>query len=110
MMEPIYITGAGIASAIGIGKEETRESLLKGKTGIREIKYLQTIHHEIPVGEVPFSNAEMAEMLGIPEEPRLTRTALIGRLALREALQEARLTSEMLPHVHFISGSKFSEK
>jgi len=105
MMEPIYITGAGIASAIGIGKEETRESLLKGKTGIRKIQYLQTQHHEIPAGEVPFSNAEMAEMLGISEEPRLTRTALLGRLALREALQEAQLTSEMLHHVHFISAT-----
>ena len=105
MIEPIYITGAGITSAIGIGKEETKEALLKGKTGIRKIQYLLTQHHEIPVGEVPFSNSEMAEMLGISEGPLLTRTALMGRLALREALQEAKLTSEMLNHVHFISAT-----
>lgn len=106
-MEPIYITGAGIVSAIGIGKTETLASLLAARTGIREMKYLPSCHRELPVGEVQLSNAEMMRMLGVDNDPRYTRTALIGRLALKEALEEARLTtqSEELKKIHFISAT-----
>ena len=103
MLEPIYITGAGVVSAIGIGKTETLASLQKGLSGIAEMKYLRSVHRELPVGEVKLSNAEMMQMLGADPDPRLTRTALIGRLALREALVEARLSGEALQQVPFIS-------
>ncbi len=105
MMEPIYITGAGVVSAIGIGKAETLESLRAGQTGIGEMKYLPSCHRDIPVGEVKLSNAEMAQMLGIAEDIGLTRTALIGRLALREALDEAGLTGDALREIPFISAT-----
>ena len=104
-MEPIYITGTGIVSAIGIGKEESLAALLAGKTGIHRLKYLASRHHDLLVGEVPLSNEEMARELGIACDVRHTRTALLGRLALREALQEARLEGEILNEVHFISAT-----
>ncbi len=62
-IEPIVITGSGVVSAIGLGKAETLKSLLEGKTGIGEMKYLSSSHHELPVGEVPYSNATLIEML-----------------------------------------------
>lgn len=105
MLEPIYITGAGVVSAIGIGKTETLASLQRGLSGIGEMKYLRSVHRELPVGEVKLSNAEMMQMLGADPDPRLTRTALIGRLALREALAEARLSGEALQQVPFISST-----
>ena len=105
MNGPIYITGAGIVSAIGVGKESTLDSLVAGKSGIRRMKYLSSCHQEIPVGEVQLSNAEMASMLGIDDEPAFTRTALLGRLALREALDEAQLSGEALREVPFISAT-----
>ena len=103
----IYITGAGVISAIGVGMNETLASLLAGKTGIGEMKHLASVHHELPVGEVKLSNAEMAQLLGADDDIRFSRTALIGRLALREALQSAHL-SPLPPHLplpHFISAT-----
>ena len=90
-MDPIYITGAGVVSAIGIGKAETLASLLEGKTGIREMRYLTSRHRDLPVGEVQLSNEEIIHLLGLPDNPLYTRNALIGKIALREALEEADL-------------------
>ena len=68
MEEPIVITGAGIVSAIGVGMKETLASLKAGKTGIGEMKYLTSRHRDLPVGEVPLSNAEMMKMLGVEDD------------------------------------------
>ena len=105
MIEPIYITGTGVVSAIGIGKAVTLEALLSNRSGVGQLKYLKTEHKEFPVGEVKLTDAEMRERLGIAQDAVTTRTALMGMLALGEALDEARLTPEMLPKVGFISGT-----
>lgn len=105
MEEPIVITGAGIVSAIGVGMKETLVSLKAGKTGIGEMKYLTSRHRDLPVGEVPLSNAEMMKMLGVEDDIRLTRTALMGRLALREALEIAQMTEEQIRQAPFISAT-----
>ena len=99
------ITGMGVVSAIGLGKAQTLEALLANRSGVGELKYLKTEHKEFPVGEVKLSDAEMRERLGIPQDAVTTRTALMGMLALGEALKEAQLSQEMLPNVGFISGT-----
>lgn len=102
----IVITGAGIVSAIGIGKAETLTSLQEERSGIRPLRYLKTEHHEFPVGEVQLSNDEMCDMLGIdPDTQPTTRTALMGMIALQEALQQARITADMMPQIPLISGT-----
>ena len=105
MIEPIYITGTGVVSAIGIGKAATLDALLNNRSGVGQLKYLKTEHKEFPVGEVKLTDAEMRERLGIAQDAVTTRTALMGMLALGEALDEARLTSDQLPKVGFISGT-----
>ena len=105
MIDPIYITGTGVVSAIGIGKAATLEALLNNRSGVGQLKYLKTEHKEFPVGEVKLTDAKMRERLGIAQDAVTTRTALMGMLALGEALDEARLTLEMLPKVGFISGT-----
>ena len=105
MIDSIYITGTGVVSAIGIGKAATLEALLSNRSGVGQLKYLKTEHKEFPVGEVKLTDAEMRERLGIAQDAVTTRTALMGMLALEEALEEARLTPEMLPKVGFISGT-----
>ena len=104
-MAPILITGMGVVSAIGVGKAETLASLLDNRSGVGPLKYLKTEHKEFPVGEVKLSDEEMAQRMGLPKEAVTTRTALMGMLALGEALQEAALTPEMLPSVGLISGT-----
>ena len=91
-MTDIVITGAGIVSAIGVGKEETLRALREERSGIRPLRYLKTDHHEFPVGEVQLSNDEMCALLGIdPAQQPTTRTALMGMVALKEALEQAEL-------------------
>ena len=90
----VAITGEGIVSAIGIGKEAVLQSLLLGKTGIGKMTYLDSAHHELPVGEVKLSNLQMKEMLGIASNQIMSRTALLGMLAINQALKEARITAE----------------
>lgn len=85
----IAITGEGIVSAIGLNKQEVLQSLQEGKSGIGEMKYLQSEHHELPVGEVDLSNEQMKEMLGIPSGQMMSRTSLMGMLAIDQALKEA---------------------
>ena len=104
-MEPILITGTGVVSAIGLNKAETLEALLSGKSGVGQLRYLKTEHKEFPVGEVKLTDAEMRERLGISQDAVTTRTALMGMLALGEALEEAQLTQDMLSKVGFISGT-----
>lgn len=104
-MEPILITGMGIISAVGMGKEQTYEALLAHRSGVGPLKYLKTDHKEFPVGEVKMTDDEMRIKLGIPEGAVVVRTALMGMLALGEALEQAKLTPEMLPNIAFISGT-----
>lgn len=85
----IAITGEGIVSAIGLNKQEVLQALQEGRTGIGEMKYLQSIHHELPVGEVDLSNEQMKKMLGIPSEQMMSRTSLLGMLAIDQALKDA---------------------
>ena len=102
---PVWITGSGVVSAIGLDKRECLASLLAERSGVGEVQYLQTSHHEFPVGEVKLSNGQMRERLGIAPDALTTRTALMGMLALQEALQEAEVSAGMLPETAFISGT-----
>lgn len=97
------ITGAGIVSAIGNGKAETLTALREKRTGVGPLQYMKTAHREFPVGEVKLSDEQMKQLLGISEEPT-TRTALMGMLAMQEALSEAGLTSRISP-VALVSGT-----
>lgn len=101
----IVVTGAGVVSAIGIGKEETLQSLLANRSGIGRMRFLHSVHSHLPVGEVGLSNEEMLRELGAVDEPSLTRTALLGRLVLREALSEAGLMGKDLSRTPFISST-----
>lgn len=103
MKTNIAITGAGIVSALGVGKQQTLEALLQKRSGVGEMRYLKSEHKEFPVGEVPMRDSEMVARLGLDPARPTTRTSLMGMLALGEALQQARL--ENLEKVGFVSGT-----
>jgi 3-oxoacyl-[acyl-carrier-protein] synthase-1 len=85
-MGKILISGMGIVSAIGNNAAETLQSLQENRSGIASLRYLNTARTEFPVGEVKMSNGEMMQLLNIPESMPVTRTSLMGTLAVREAL------------------------
>lgn len=90
----IAIIGEGIVSAIGNNKQEVLQSLLEQKSGIGEMQYLQSVHQELPVGEVKLSNGEMKRLLCIPEACPVSRTSLMGMLAIEQALADAGISMD----------------
>lgn len=85
----IVITGEGIVSAIGMDKASVLESLRQGRSGIRRMTHLHSIHQELPVGEIPLSNTEMQRLLHLAPSEEMSRTTLMGILSVRQALRES---------------------
>lgn len=89
MKPELVITGAGVVSAIGVGKDANLESLLHARSGVAPVRYLATGLKDFPVGEVKRSNEELAALCGAPS--CWPRTTLLSICALQEALQGAGL-------------------
>ena len=101
----ISITGQGIVCAIGNNASEVLDSLRRRESGIRRMRYLESKHSELPVGEVQLSNGEMQEMLGIEGSEPISRTSLMGALAVRQALRQSGLENLSGRRVTVISGT-----
>lgn len=101
----IAVTGMGIISAIGVGTEQTLASLLQGKSGIGQIKYLDTVHSDIPCAEVCYSDAGLKKMTDTDPEETATRAALLGIVAAREAIKSAGLHKRDGLRIAFINGT-----
>ncbi|MBQ2441658.1 MAG: beta-ketoacyl-[Paludibacteraceae bacterium] len=99
----IAITGIGIISAIGNDQRQTVDALLHEQTGVGTMHYLHSNHTELPVGEVKMSNDELLQKLNISSLEAISRTALLGLHASREALQQAKITD--VSEMAFISGT-----
>ena len=69
MSKGVAITGMGIISAIGNTVSENYTSLIEGRKGISKISKIETIHKDdIMVGEINFTNKELEQQLGLPDE------------------------------------------
>ena len=55
----ISITGMGVICAIGNDSQSVLDSLKRKESGIGPMKYLQSVHTDIPVGEVKLSTGQM---------------------------------------------------
>lgn len=107
MNNTISVTGLGIICSIGNNADSVLDSLLKRKSGVGPMKYLQSKHSYLPVGEVQLSNDQMKDILGIKDETPMSRTTLMGAIAIRQALEHAGITVEDLDgkRVALISGT-----
>ena len=84
----VYVAGAGVISAIGNSVPESLRSFQKQESGIRSITQFETIHkNSLPVGEVKLSNRELLHTQH--SEKQITRTALLGIHAAREAVKNS---------------------
>ena len=104
-MKEIFISGMGIISALGAGKEKTLHALQSGTSGVSAMRYLQTMHKDFPVGEVKYSEDELRTMMRIPQGQISIRTSLLGMMALQEALEHAQLQNRKNLRIAFISGT-----
>lgn len=105
MQQRVFVTGAGIISALGTGIDATLQSLLGGRSGIGRMRHLATEHSDFPVGEVRLSNAEMSRMLNATYPDDGLRTVLLGMIAAREAVASASLQEADLRKAAFVSGT-----
>ncbi len=106
----IAITGAGIVSAIGNDKASVLQRLRDGETGIGAMRFLHSTHTELPVGEVKLSDDELKAKAGIDAGKTVSRTALLGLEAARQAIDEAGLhtgvkVDDIPQRIVFISGT-----
>ncbi|SKB86091.1 3-oxoacyl-[acyl-carrier-protein] synthase-1 [Sphingobacterium nematocida] len=92
MSKGIGITGMGIVSAIGLSVTENLFSLGKSQSGISRLDNFATIHRDhVLVGEIKLSNSELEDQIGLQKGHSVTRTGMLGILAAREAVGQARL-------------------
>ncbi len=93
-MKDIVITGVGIVSAIGNDTSSVLVSLRNETSGIGEMRYLSSVHKELPVGEVKLSDNQLKDILGLPHEQIISRTTLLGAVALKQAVRDAAITTD----------------
>ncbi|EZH73611.1 beta-ACP synthase [Aquimarina atlantica] len=93
MSKGVAITGMGIISAIGNNVAENYQSLINGKKGISRVSKIDTIHKDdIMVGEIASTNLELEQQLGLTPDNNYSRTALLGAIAAKQAIQDAKIS------------------
>lgn len=91
-MKGIAITGMGIISSIGDTVEENFQSLINGKNGISKVENINTrLVDSIKVGEIKKTNEKLIEILDLPKSNNYSRTAMLGVIAAKEAVKNARI-------------------
>ena len=100
----VYVAGVGVVSAIGNNTKNCLQALENSAAGIGPITSLDTIHKNIlPVAAVKLSNKELAIATGLPAT--VSRTALLGMLAAKEAWQDAGISTLNNLRTGFISAN-----
>lgn len=72
------------------------------------MRQLGSVHTDLPVGEVPFTDAELKHMAGVADSEPMPRTSLLGIIAAREAMEQAfsdQLSAISSQPIAFISGT-----
>lgn len=92
MAKVVVITGIGIISSIGNNLQETYNSLIENRTGIGKIDILDTVRKdEFLVGEIKLDHNELIEIAGVDSELAWTRTALLGIIAAKQAIEDSEI-------------------
>ncbi|HMI08434.1 MAG TPA: beta-ketoacyl-[acyl-carrier-protein] synthase family protein [Flavobacterium sp.] len=90
----IAITGMGIISAIGNSVDENFDSLINSRKAITTIGNIPTVHIDVmKVGEIKKTNDELAAELKLDSDNNFSRTAMIGAIAAKQAVENAGITS-----------------
>src|SRR5919109_951675 len=95
MERRVVVTGMGIVSPIGIGKEAFWQSLIEGKSGIDYITHFDASTYPCQIaGEV--DDAPISEFLTPRDVRRTSRFVQFALAASHMAIQDAQLSPEQL--------------
>lgn len=92
----VAVTGLGVLCAIGNDSQSVLSALRRGDTGVGRMRYLRSSHTELPVGEVKMSDEELMSLLGMKRDRPVSRTVLMGAVAVRQAMHDSGLTASDL--------------
>ncbi|WP_223032190.1 beta-ketoacyl-[acyl-carrier-protein] synthase family protein [Hanstruepera marina] len=93
MSRGVAITGMGIISAIGNNVAENYQALISETKGISRISKIKTTHqNDIMVGEIAYTNQELETLLGLTPDNNYSRTAFLGAIAAKEAINDANIS------------------
>lgn len=97
----VAITGIGVVSAFGVGRQKYWEAISRGQSGVRAMHELDLAHSACRVA-APVPD----EGLGGEDEPRrAAKVSKIAVLAAREALDDAGIAPSDVPDLGVIVGS-----
>jgi 3-oxoacyl-(acyl-carrier-protein) synthase len=108
MERRICITGVGVISSIGIGKEEFLSSLRNGRSGIEEIKEFDT-HFSLSKKAGMVRSFRPKDFIPAGKLRRLDRASQFAIAASKLALADAQfsITQEKSPRIGVVLGSGF---
>ena len=90
MHSRVFVTGVGIISAIGNGTGETLTSFRDFRSGIGKLSLFDSIHADIPVAEVGYSNRQLANLAGLmTNRTPYTRNTLLALIAAKQAMTDS---------------------
>lgn len=93
----------GAVSSIGFSTEEMFDSLAQEKHGLRKLKYLQTAHSDLPVGEVQSNNQQLADSLQV--DSHWPRATLFGLYAVKMAMSNLGISQKQFADSGFINAT-----
>lgn len=95
MKRRIVVTGIGVISSIGIGKDAFWKNLVKGVSGISEITTFDTAKHSTHVGG-EIKNFSADDYVSKKRSRLMGRTSQLAIAATRLALEDAKLSKDAM--------------
>jgi 3-oxoacyl-(acyl-carrier-protein) synthase len=106
MSERVFITGFGIITSIGKNSAENFTSLVQSKFGFGPLEVLESVHRDsLPACEIKIDDEELCNLAGVQPHEGFTRTALLGLIALKEAIQTTGLSDAEIQSSGLISAT-----
>ncbi len=95
-MSRIAITGIGVISALGDSVEANHNALVKSECGLSSLQLFKTIYSDtLKFGEIKIENEQLKNRLNIKLNG-ITRTSLLALHALKEAVNDSKLTKSQI--------------
>ncbi len=90
MINRVVITGAGLVTPIGIGKEEFWQSLIQGKSGISKISYFDTSEYPTKIA-AEVKNFDFMNFISPKEANRMDKSTQFSIVSAMLALEDSNL-------------------